>query len=132
MYGGRIASLEDALASNEVIIATTGVVGLIKKEMIRKGQIVLALSNPVPEIAPEDALEAGAAFASDGQSINNALAYPGLFKAALEMNAQAITSKMKIAAARVISSLADRDELVPSPFHPDVHRKVVEAVRKAG
>ena len=130
-YGGKVEELDEAIKSADIVIATTGVVGLIKKEMIKKGQIVLALSNPIPEISPEEALEAGAAFASDGKSINNALAYPGLFKAALETNAQSITSEMKIAAAEVISKLADESELVPSPFHPEVHKKVIEAVKKS-
>ena len=129
--GGKTTSLRTAMAEASIVIATTGVVGLIKREMIRKGQIILALSNPVPEIFPEDALDAGAAFASDGKSINNALAYPGLFKAALEMNVRSITPEMKIAAAKVISQLADEDELVPSPFHPDVHRSVIDVVKKA-
>lgn len=129
-YGGKTTTMEKAMVESDLVIATTGVVGLITPDLIRKGQIVLALSNPVPEIYPEEALEAGAAFASDGKSINNALAYPGLFKAALEMNAPSIDAKMKIAAAEVISSLADKDELVPSPFHPEVHHAVVRAVKK--
>jgi malate dehydrogenase (oxaloacetate-decarboxylating) len=127
-YGGKTTTLKDAMSHADVVIATTGRVGLIKPEMIKKGQVILALSNPVPEIFPEEALNAGAAFASDGKSINNALAYPGLFKAALEKNANKITAKMKIAAAEVISSLADDNELVPSPFHPEVHKKVIKAV----
>ena len=130
VYGGKTTTLEDAMAGSDVVIATTGVEGLIKKEMVRKDQIILALSNPVPEIYPEEALHAGAAFAADGKSINNVLAYPGLFKAALEMNAERISAKMKIAAATVISQLAPQDELVPSPFHPEVHRNVIEAVRR--
>ncbi len=129
--GGRTATLEDAAAEADVLIATTGVVGLITPEMIRPGQIVLALSNPVPEITPEAALAAGAIFAADGRSVNNALAFPGLFKAALAVGAPAITSAMKIAAAQAISALAPDDELVPSPFHPQVHEHVVEAVRQA-
>jgi malate dehydrogenase (oxaloacetate-decarboxylating) len=99
--------------------------------MIRPGQIVLPLSNPVPEIYPEDALAAGAAFAADGRSVNNALAFPGLFKAALEVQAEAITSAMKIAAAEAISALAPEGELVPSPFHPLVHSQVVEVAKQA-
>lgn len=128
-YGGTTTGLEDAMARADIVIATTGVAGLIKGEMVKKGQIILALSNPVPEIYPEEALAAGAAFASDGKSINNALAYPGLFKAALEMNADRISPRMKIAAATVISQLAPKDELVPSPFHPDVHKNVIAAVK---
>ncbi len=129
--GGRTASLEDAAAEADVLIATTGVVGLLTPELIREDQIVLALSNPVPEITPEAALAAGAAFAADGRSVNNALAFPGLFKAALDVGAPAITSAMKIAAAEAISARAPDEELVPSPFDPDVHDDVVEAVRAA-
>jgi malate dehydrogenase (oxaloacetate-decarboxylating) len=129
--GGRSASLEDAAAEADILIATTGVVGLITAEMIHEGQIVLALSNPIPEITPEAALEAGAAFAADGRSVNNALAFPGLFKAALDVGAPAITSAMKIAAAEAISALAPRGELVPSPFEPSVHERVIAAVTEA-
>jgi malate dehydrogenase (oxaloacetate-decarboxylating) len=129
--GGRTASLGDAAAEADILIATTGVVGLITPELVRPGQIVLALSNPVPEITPEAAIEAGAAFAADGRSVNNALAFPGLFKAALDIGAPAITSAMKIAAAEAISARAPDEELVPSPFDPDVHENVIAAVRAA-
>ncbi len=127
-HGGTNVTLEDAMATGDVVISTTGVVGLIKPKMVRQGQIIFALSNPVPEISPEEALAAGAAFAADGKSVNNALAFPGLFKAALAMESQEITSAMKIAAAAAISAHADRDEIVPSVFHPDVHNGVVKAV----
>jgi malate dehydrogenase (oxaloacetate-decarboxylating) len=130
-FGGDIATLEDAMASAEIIIATTGVVGLIKPNMIRKGQIILSLSNPIPEIFPEEALDAGAAYAADGKSVNNALAYPGLFRAALDGRRKAITPAMKIAAARAISSLAGSDELVPSPLNPHVHTAVIAAATDA-
>jgi malate dehydrogenase (oxaloacetate-decarboxylating) len=131
-YGGTTASLPEAMRVADIVIATTGVPRLITKGMVRKGQIILALSNPVPEIYPEEALDAGAAFASDGSTINNALAYPGVFKGVLESGAREITSKMKIAAAEAIASLASEPELVPSPFHPDVHNKVAAAVVHAG
>ncbi|MDX1438587.1 MAG: NAD(P)-dependent oxidoreductase [Rubricoccaceae bacterium] len=129
--GGKTGELHDAMAKSDIVIATTGVVGLITPEMIHKGQIILPLSNPVPEIYPEDAVKAGASFAADGRSVNNALAFPGLFKAALQVQADAITSAMKIAAAEAISALAPDDELVPSPFHPLVHQQVVDSVSKA-
>jgi malate dehydrogenase (oxaloacetate-decarboxylating) len=127
-YGGATVELEEAMQTADGVIATTGVVGLIKPEMVRPGQIILALSNPIPEIFPQVALEAGAAFAADGKSVNNALAFPGLFKAALLGQRSAITSEMKIAAAKAISVLADKDELVPSPLHPTVHQQVIKAV----
>ncbi len=127
-YGGSVGEIDAAMRAADIVIATTGVVGLIKPEMIHPGQIILPLSNPIPEIYPEAAIEAGAAYAADGQSVNNALAFPGLFKAALQVQAEAITSAMKIAAAEAISALAPEGELVPSPFHPLVHTQVVDAV----
>ncbi|HEX9951132.1 MAG TPA: NAD-dependent malic enzyme [Rubricoccaceae bacterium] len=130
--GGRTSpDLVESALSADILIATTGVVGLVTPAMIRPRQIVLALSNPTPEITPEEALAAGAIFAADGRSVNNALAFPGLFKAALDVGAPAITSAMKVAAAEAISRLAPPGELVPSPFHPAVHTDVIEAVRKA-
>jgi malate dehydrogenase (oxaloacetate-decarboxylating) len=131
-WGGRATDdLAGAAAQADILIATTGVVGLVTPAMIRPGQIVLALSNPVPEITPDEAHAAGAAFAADGRSVNNALAFPGLFKAALDVGAHAITAAMKLAAAEAISALASPGELVPSPFHPDVHANVIAAVREA-
>lgn len=126
--GGTVADFDTAMKA-DVVIATTGRVGLITKEMIKKGQIILALSNPIPEILPEDAIEAGAAFAADGKSVNNALAYPGLFKAAIEMRAEQITSEMKIAAALAIAEHAEPNELVPSPFNHAVHQAVIDRVK---
>ena len=129
-YGGQVDNLEEALKASEIVITTTGIVGLITPQMIQKGQAILSLSNPQPEIKPEEALEAGASFAADGKSINNALAYPGLFKAALEINAHEISSKMKIVAAEVIADLSDNDELVPSPFHKTVHNDIINAIKE--
>lgn len=129
--GGKTADLDDAMAQADIVIATTGVVGLITPAMIRQGQIILALSNPVPEIFPEEALEAGAAYAADGQSVNNALAYPGLFRAALDTHSRSISPEMKVAAAEAISALASSEELVPSPLNPKVHKAVIMAATKA-
>jgi malate dehydrogenase (oxaloacetate-decarboxylating) len=131
-FGGQGAELDDAMGAADIVIATTGVVGLIRPDAVRHGQIVLALSNPIPEIHPAEAVAAGAALAADGKSVNNALAFPGLFRAALDTGAPAITGAMKTAAAETISTLADPGELVPSPFHPDVHRRVVEAASGIG
>ena len=105
--------------------------GLIKPEMVRKGQVILALSNPNPEITPEDAMTAGAAFAADGKSVNNALGFPGIFRGALNVRATKINNKMKIAAAKAIANCAEEGELVPSILHPDVHGRVAEAVERA-
>ena len=129
-YGGEIDDLESAFKRANIVISTTGVIGAIRPTMVRKGQVILALSNPHPEMTPEEALAAGAAFAADGKTINNALAYPALFKAALAANTNEISSKMKIKAAEVISNHADKNELVPSPLHPGIHNEIVKAVLK--
>ncbi len=96
-----------------------------------KGQIVFALTNPSPEIRPDVALAAGAALASEGSSINNVLAYPGLMKGAIDANAVRFTAAMKIAAARAIAEHANVDDLLPSPFHKTLHHDVARAVAKA-
>jgi len=111
--------------------STPGCPGLIKPEMVRKGSVVLALSNPSPEIVPDLALQAGASFAADGKSVNNALAFPGLFRGALNVRATRINNKMKIAAAKSIAKHAEENELVPSILHPSVHKEVTAAVERA-
>jgi malate dehydrogenase (oxaloacetate-decarboxylating) len=129
--GGEGASLEDVMAKADVVISTTGVKGLIKPEWVRPGQIILALSNPDPEIEPVVALERGAAFAADGKSINNVLAFPGLFKGALAARASEFTDAMLMAAAEAIADLAQGEELVPDALDKTVHERVTAAVRAA-
>jgi malate dehydrogenase (oxaloacetate-decarboxylating) len=129
--GGSAGTLPEVMEEAQIVIATTGVPGLIKPQMVRKGQVILALSNPNPEINPDDAVAAGAAFAADGKSVNNALGFPGLFRGALNVRATRINNKMKIAAARAIAGCAEEGELVPSILHPEVHRRVAEAVERA-
>jgi malate dehydrogenase (oxaloacetate-decarboxylating) len=129
--GIEVASMEDVLARADVVVATTGRPGLIKPEMIRKGQVILALSNPDPEIYPEEAEKAGAAFAGDGRSVNNVLGYPGIFRGALQAGASQINVEMKLAAARAIADLAQDDELVPDALDQGVHDAVAKAVRHA-
>lgn len=129
--GGTPTTLSEIMATADIIIATTGVPGLIKKEMVRKGQVILALSNPDPEIDPVTALAAGAAYAADGMGINNVLGFPGLFKGALEARAAQFTDAMLMAAAHRIAELADEDNLVPDPLDLKVHTAVSAAVREA-
>lgn len=131
--GGQPLSLTELMKNAQVVVTTTGVPNLIKPEMITPRQIILALSNPDPEIKPEVAIEAGAAFAADGRGVNNALAFPGIFKGALQARASRINNRMKIAAAQAIASLAnsDRQELVPALLNPAVHQKVTAAVERA-
>ena len=129
--GGEPATLAGVMAEADIVIATTGVPGLIRPEMVRPGQVILALSNPDPEIEPQVALAAGAAFAADGKSINNVLGFPGLFRGALEAGAQRFTDEMLVAAAETIADLAGEHELVPEPLDPAVHDAVAQAVKRA-
>src|SRR4051812_23191493 len=130
-HGIEVVDMETVMAEADVVVATTGRPGLIKPEMVRDGQVILALTNPDPEIDPDEALAAGAAFASDGRSVNNVLGYPGIFRGALDADATAITTKMKLAAAWAIAGLTVESELVPDVLDPAVHRHVAEAVRLA-
>jgi malate dehydrogenase (oxaloacetate-decarboxylating) len=114
-----------------VVVATSGVPGLITPEMVRPGQVILALTNPVPEIEPQVALDAGAAFAADGTSVNNVLGYPGIFRGALLAGASAINLEMKRAAAWALAGLTVASELVPEVLDRHVHDTVAEAVRQA-
>jgi malate dehydrogenase (oxaloacetate-decarboxylating) len=129
--GIEIVEMETLMQEADVVVATTGVPGLIKPEMVREGQVILAITNPYPEIEPEDALAAGAAFAADGKSVNNVLGYPGIFRGALLSGAKQINSEMKIAAAEVLASLTPEGELVPPALDQSVHMQVSEAVREA-
>ncbi len=129
--GGEPASLEEIMKRSDIVIATTGVRGLIKPAMIRKGQIIMALSNPDPEIEPAVALQNGAAIAADGKGINNVLGFPGLFKGALAANAKSFTDPMLVAAAKSIAAQACGDDLVPDPLNLEVHQLVAAAVEAA-
>jgi malate dehydrogenase (oxaloacetate-decarboxylating) len=129
--GIEITDMETVMREADVVVATTGVSGLIKPEMVREGQVILALTNPYPEIEPEDAMKAGAAFAADGTSVNNVLGYPGIFRGALLAGAGDINVKMKLAAAETLASLAKDEDLVPAVLDPSVHKEVADAVRDA-
>ena len=130
-HGGRVASLDEIMASADVVISTTGVSGLIKPEAVRSGQIVLALSNPDPEIRPSQALEAGASLAADGTTVNNLLGYPGIWRGALSTQAGEINRAMLIAAGEALMEVTPQGDLSPSPLDPEVHRRVAYAVGKA-
>ncbi|MGB6127729.1 MAG: NADP-dependent malic enzyme [Psychrilyobacter sp.] len=117
--------------------------GMVTKDMVRSmnaDPIILAMANPTPEIMPEDALEAGAAVVGTGRSdypnqVNNVLAFPGLFKGALEAGATVINDEMKRAAAYGIANVLKEEELrsdyiIPSPFDERVAKVVAETVKK--
>lgn len=129
--GGEGASIQEIMAQADIVVATTGVKGLISPDWVRPGQIILALSNPDPEIDPVVAMQRGAAFAADGRGINNVLAFPGLFKGALTARTRHFSDAMLMAAAETLAELAGGEELVPDPLDKNVHERVTEAVRIA-
>ena len=130
-HGIEIADLATVMAEADVVVATTGRPGLITPDLVRPGQVILALSNPAPEIEPEAALAAGAAFAADGTSVNNVLGYPGIFRGALLAGASEINISMKRAAAWALAGLTVESELVPDVLDRNVHETVAQAVRQA-
>jgi len=126
-------TLSEAFAGKDIFIGVSRP-NTVSKEMIAsmaKEPIVFPLSNPVGEISKQEALEAGAAIAADGRDINNALAYPGIFRGALDARATEINLKMKLAAAEKLAQLAPSDALLPDILDREVHRKVAQAVAAA-
>jgi len=132
-------SLGDALAGADIFIGVSAP-GLVSEDMVRsmaKDPIVMAMANPVPEIMPDLALKAGAKIVGTGRSdfpnqINNVLAFPGIFRGALDVRASDINEKMKIAAAMAIASLISDEELSPDYIMPKAFdERVGPAVAKA-
>ncbi|MCH8823790.1 MAG: NAD-dependent malic enzyme [Planctomycetes bacterium] len=106
---------------------------VVSKKMVAsmsKDSIVFALANPVSEISVEDATEAGAAVAVDGRGMNNALAYPGIFKGTLDARAKRITPQMKNAAAQALADAA-KEQLLPDMLDQTMHTRVAKAVAEA-
>ena len=126
--GGKKSNLKEIMANCDIVVSTTGVQGLIKPEMVRKGQILLALSNPHPEIEPEVALKNGAAFAADGKVVNNVLGFPGIFRGAVDTWSPRISDEMLLAAAQAIANHTKDEERVPNPLDRKLHEAVAHAV----
>jgi malate dehydrogenase (oxaloacetate-decarboxylating) len=126
--GGKPSSLQEIMSQSDIVIATTGIPNLIKPEMIHKGQVILALSNPKPEIDAVEAVERGAVYAADGKSVNNVLGFPGIFRGAVDSRAPRITDEMLIAAVDVLVRETPSGELMPNPLDKKVHRAVARAV----
>ena len=126
--GGKRSDLKEIMSECDILIAATGARNIIKPEMIRKGQVILALSNPNAEIDPEEALVHGAAFAADGSAVNNVLGFPGIFRGAVDSHAPRITPEMLIAAVEVLVSMTPSGELTPNPLNKKVHQEVARAV----
>jgi len=126
--GGKRSNLKDIMANCDIVVSTTGAQGLIKPEMVRKGQIILALSNPHPEIEPDVAYKNGAAFAADGKLVNNVLGFPGIFRGAVDTWSPRISDEMLLAASEAIASYTKDDQLVPNPLDRKLHQAVAHAV----
>ncbi|MHB8163736.1 MAG: NAD(P)-dependent malic enzyme [Methanoregula sp.] len=133
--------LEDAMIGADVFIGVSAP-GVVTEEMVRsmsKDAIVFAMANPVPEIWPDAAKNAGAAVVGTGRSdfpnqINNVLAFPGIFRGALDARATRITDEMKIAAAHAIANCVakpQRDRIMPNILDKDVTKAVAKAVADA-
>lgn len=141
-------TLRDVIKGADVFIGLSAP-GIVDEDMVRsmaKDPIIFAMSNPTPEIMPDLALSAGARVVGTGRSdfpnqINNVLAFPGIFRGALDVRASDINDEMKIAAAKAIASLISDEELspgyiLPAPFDkrvgPAVAAAVADAARKTG
>ncbi|QEK13568.1 NAD-dependent malic enzyme [Crassaminicella thermophila] len=136
-------TLADAMKNADVFIGVSAP-NVVSKEMVasmNKDAIVFAMANPIPEIMPKLAKEAGAKVVGSGRSdfenqINNVLAFPGIFKGALEVRACDINEEMKVAAAYAIAEIIDEKELsetyiIPKPFDKRIVENVAKAVAKA-
>lgn len=133
-------SLADAIVDADILIGVSkpGIVSRAMIQSMAKDPIVFAMSNPVPEIMPDLAKSAGAAVVGTGRSdfanqVNNVIAFPGIFRGALDCRAKIITEEMKEAAALAIANVIPEDELspdyvLPDGFNPNVVKEVAKAV----
>ncbi|MGN1314899.1 MAG: NADP-dependent malic enzyme [Lachnospiraceae bacterium] len=134
-------SLADAMKDADIFIGVSAP-GIVSQAMVASmncDAVLFAMANPVPEIMPDLAKAAGARIVGTGRSdfpnqVNNVIAFPGIFKGALEGRAKQITEEMKLAAALAIANLVDEEELnedniLPQPFNPRVAEAVAKAVK---
>lgn len=132
-------SLQDALSGSDIFIGVSRA-GLLTSELVKtmaKDPIIFALANPTPEIMPDEAKSAGAAIIATGRSdfanqINNSLAFPGIFRGALDNGVKKITDQHKLAAAEAIAALVENpsaSEIIPSPFDKRVVKTVANVIK---
>lgn len=133
--------LKTAMENADIFIGVSAP-GILTKEMVSSmnhDAIVLAMANPVPEIYPDEAKEAGARVVGTGRSdypnqVNNVLVFPGIFRGALDAKADKITDDMKLSAAYAIAHMVEQpveDRILPEAFNKDVARNVANAVKKS-
>ena len=137
----KTGTLADALAGADIFVGVSAP-NIVTSDMVssmNKDAILFAMANPVPEIMPDAAKAAGARVVGTGRSdfpnqVNNVVAFPGIFKGALEGRATHITEEMKLAAAKAIASLVpdeelNEDNIMPEAFNPKVSELVAQAVK---
>ncbi|MBR3685218.1 MAG: NADP-dependent malic enzyme [Clostridia bacterium] len=142
-FARKSGTLADAMKGADIFVGVSAP-NVVTEEMVASmapGAIVMPMANPVPEIMPDLALKAGAAVVGTGRSdfpnqINNVLAFPGIFRGALDVRAKDINEEMKIAAAKAIASLVSDEELsadyiIPKAFDERVGKTVAKAVAEA-
>ena len=136
-----MGSLSDAMQEADVFIGVSKG-NLVQPEMVKsmnEKPVILAMANPIPEIMPDAAKEAGAFIVGTGRSdfpnqVNNVLVFPGIFRGAIDARAKRISSKMKIEAAYALAGCVENptvDEILPSPLDKSVAKKIAKAVQKA-
>lgn len=134
---GRI---EDVIQESDVFIGVSAPKVLRKEwvKMMDKKAIVFAMANPVPEIMPQEAKQAGAAIVATGRSdfknqINNVLAFPGIFRGLLDSRAKQVTEKMKLRAAQTLASLVKKptpDKIIPAVFEKNIAQKIASSIKR--
>jgi malate dehydrogenase (oxaloacetate-decarboxylating) len=139
LAAGREYSLQDALTGADIVIGVSkaGMLDAEDIKLMNKDAVVFGLANPEPEIMPDIAKAAGAAVVATGRSdypnqVNNILAFPGIFRGALDNGVKKITDDHKLAAAMAIAAIVDRptaDYVIPSPLDPKVRDAVADAIR---
>mmetsp|Transcript_1373 Transcript_1373/g.1248 ORF Transcript_1373/g.1248 Transcript_1373/m.1248 type:complete len:221 (+) Transcript_1373:682-1344(+) len=137
-------SLEEVIKGAHLFIGVSAA-GVLKPEMIKsmaEKPVVFALANPIPEIMPDEAYEAGAYIVATGRSdfpnqVNNSLVFPGLFRGAIDIRSKAITTEMKLAAAKGIAELVPEKQIsptliIPAALEPKVPTVVAKRVAETG
>ncbi|OQY10542.1 MAG: hypothetical protein B6I28_00820 [Fusobacteriia bacterium 4572_132] len=115
----------------DIVIGTSRIQNLIKFGMVKKRQVILALSKPEPEIKPEIARKAGAVYAGDGHLLNTMLVIPGLIKGILETRAKTVTIETMLTVAEKLAEITPIDRILPNVFDNNLHEEISKVVRQS-